>query len=223
MAAVARSFARVKLNKVILHRNSANMWWEIYNFVNNWYKKQCYIWVKLEQNIFVWENDAIFHLWHVSGREDKQVYHDRALVPILGHTQYSDSAIIASNWFLKRLGSVQVSVLIYVSLQCMFNYSTAQGVIVNICSFKRVCTHVGVKSVLFTMQIIANQRVTLSPFVPACTWSCSLCPLVPGLAVCVHLHLLMSLSSVCTFCTHYNPLHLNGLVMPTCTLFNLCP
>ena len=38
----------------------------------------------------------------------------------------------------ERLGSVQVSIRIYVSLQCMFNYSTAQGVIVYIYNFKRV-------------------------------------------------------------------------------------
>ena len=32
-----------------------------------------------------------------------------------------------------------------------------------------------------------------------------------------------SFSSNCTFCTHYNPLHLNVPIMLTCTLLNLCP
>ena len=67
---------------------------------------------------------------------------------------------------------------------------TIEHVNVNIYIFKRVYTHVGVKSMLFIKQSVANRTVRLSPFMPACTNTCPL-------------HILTSFTPTYT---HYRPL-----------------
>ena len=78
---------------------------------------------------------------------------------------------------------------------------TIEHVNVNIYIFKRVYTHVGVKSMLFIKQSVANKTVRLSPFMPACTNTFPF----------AHTHVLYS---------HLHPL---PPFMPTCTLLASLP